>query len=125
MAKTLVFAKDDSHAEDITRIFREEFGRGNDFCQKITYRTGFTRMEEEVKDKQGNVLKDEKGEPLKKSVWVRSSTLTPEDILKAFRNSYFPRIAVTVDMIATGTDIKPLEIVFRSEEHTSELQSPC
>ena len=34
--KTLVFAKDDSHAEDITRIFREEFGRGNDFCQKIT-----------------------------------------------------------------------------------------
>ena len=30
----------------------------------------------------------------------------------AFRNSYHPRIAVTVDMIATGTDIKPLEIVF-------------
>ncbi|MEO2089837.1 MAG: DEAD/DEAH box helicase family protein, partial [Gemmataceae bacterium] len=27
--KTLVFAKDDSHAEDITRIVREEFGRGN------------------------------------------------------------------------------------------------
>jgi superfamily II DNA or RNA helicase len=36
--KTLVFAKDDSHAEDITRIFREEFGAGNDFCQKITYK---------------------------------------------------------------------------------------
>jgi type I restriction enzyme R subunit len=34
-----VFAKDDSHAEDITRIIREEFGRGNDFCQKITYKT--------------------------------------------------------------------------------------
>ncbi len=37
--KTLVFAKDDSHAEDITRIIREEFGKGNDFAQKITYRT--------------------------------------------------------------------------------------
>ena len=34
--KTLVFAKDDSHAEDITRILREEFGKGNDFAQKIT-----------------------------------------------------------------------------------------
>ena len=33
-------------------------------------------------------------------------------LIAAFRNSYFPRIAVTVDMIATGTDIKPLEIVF-------------
>ena len=37
--KTLVFAKDDSHAEDIVRIVREEFGKGNDFCKKITYRT--------------------------------------------------------------------------------------
>ncbi len=26
-----------------------------------------------------------------------------------FRNEYHPRIAVTVDMIATGTDVKPLE----------------
>ena len=28
-----------------------------------------------------------------------------------FRNSlgYYPRVAVTVDMIATGTDVKPLE----------------
>nr|WP_214300155.1 type I restriction-modification enzyme R subunit C-terminal domain-containing protein [Pelotalea chapellei] len=29
-----------------------------------------------------------------------------------FRTSPMPRIAVTVDMIATGTDIKPFEIVF-------------
>src|SRR6266581_2992030 len=76
--KTLIFAKDDSHAEDIVKIVREEFGKGNDFAQKITYRTT--------------------GE-------------TPERLIAAFRNSYHPRIAVTVDMIATGTDIKPLEIV--------------
>jgi len=75
--KTLIFAKDDSHADDILQILREEFGRGNDFAQKITYRA----------DK-------------------------PEQRLQEFRNSYNPRIVVTVDMIATGTDVKPLEIVF-------------
>src|SRR5919197_3158418 len=37
--KTLIFAKDDSHAEDIVHIVREEFGKGNDFCKKITYKT--------------------------------------------------------------------------------------
>ena len=37
--KTLIFAKDDAHAENIVGIVREEFGKGNDFCQKITYRT--------------------------------------------------------------------------------------
>ena len=36
---------------------------------------------------------------------------SPRDLIQAFRNSYHPRIAVTVDMIATGTDIKPVEIV--------------
>jgi type I restriction enzyme, R subunit len=76
--KTLIFAKDDSHAEDIVRIVREEFGKGNDFCQKITYRV---------------------------------SGKKPEDLIAEFRNSYNPRIAVTVDMIATGTDIKPLEVL--------------
>jgi len=78
LPKTLVFAKDDNHAEAIVSILREEWGRGNEFAQKITYRTT--------------------GE-------------TPENLIKAFRTSYYPRIAVTVDMIATGTDIKPVEIV--------------
>ena len=76
--KTLIFAKDDSHAEDIVEIVRDEFGRGNDFCQKITYKV---------------------------------TGADPRDLLQAFRNSYNPRIVVTVDMIATGTDIKPVEIV--------------
>ena len=74
--KTLIFAKDDSHAEDIVHIVREEFGKGNEFCKKFTYRTT--------------------GEK-------------PEDLIASFRNSYNPRIAVTVDMVSTGTDIKPLE----------------
>ena len=45
--KTLIFAKDDSHADDIVQIVREEFGKGNDFCQKITYRTGTARVVDE------------------------------------------------------------------------------
>ena len=77
--KTIVFAKDDSHADDIVNIVREEFGKGNEFCQKITYRTTGAK---------------------------------PEDLITQFRNSFNPRIVVTVDMIATGTDIKPVEIVF-------------
>jgi type I restriction enzyme R subunit len=75
--KTLIFAKDDNHAENIVRIVREEFGKGNDFCKKITYRA------------EGR----------------------PEDLLQDFRNSYHPRIAVTVDMIATGVDVRAIEIL--------------
>src|SRR5205085_2690259 len=37
--KTLIFAKDDHHAEEITQIVREVFGKGNDFAKKITYKT--------------------------------------------------------------------------------------
>ena len=44
--KTLIFAKDDSHAESIVEIVREEFGKGNDFCQKITYKVSGKSPEE-------------------------------------------------------------------------------
>ena len=73
--KTLVFAKTDSHADDIIQIIREEFAEGNAFCKKITYK----------------------------------AAEDPKSVLAQFRNDYHPRIAVTVDMIATGTDVKPLE----------------
>lgn len=101
--KTLIFAKDDSHAEDIVQIVREEFGKGNDFAQKITYRTGTARVVE--------TKKHEDGTEYEEATWVNSG-IKAEDLLSSFRNSYFPRIAVTVDMIATGTDVRPLEIVF-------------
>lgn len=73
--KTLIFAKTDSHADDIIQIVREEFGEENKFCKKLTY-----KIDED-----------------------------PKSVLAQFRNEYHPRIAVTVDMIATGTDVKPLE----------------
>src|SRR4051794_8045940 len=100
--KTLIFAKDDSHADDIVQIIREEFGKGNDFAQKITYRTGAAKVRVKKTDKDGNEYEVDE--------WV-SGNIKPEDMLSQFRTAYNPRIAVTVDMIATGTDIKPLEIV--------------
>jgi type I restriction enzyme R subunit len=36
--KTLIFAKTDSHADDIINIVREVYGQGNAFCKKVTYR---------------------------------------------------------------------------------------
>ena len=78
--KTLIFAKDDSHADDIVQIVREGFGLGNQGAVKITYRSG------------------ESGE-------------SAEQLLQKFRTDYPTRIAVTVDMIATGTDVKPIECV--------------
>lgn len=87
--KTLIFAKTDSHADDIIQIVREEFAEENRFCKKITYTSDKDRLDSDEK-----VL--EKGED-------------PKTTLAQFRNDYHPRIAVTVDMIATGTDVKPLE----------------
>ncbi len=74
--KTLIFAKTDSHADDIIQIVRDVYGQGNAFCRKVTY-----------------------------------SADNPDGTLSDFRNEHYPRIAVTVDMIATGTDVKPLEIL--------------
>jgi type I restriction enzyme R subunit len=102
--KTIIFAKDDSHADDIVRIVREEFGRGIDFCQKITYRTGTLRLTRKVKGPDGTEREE--------VYYEKTKGKTGEDVLVAFRNSFNPRIVVTVDMIATGTDVKPVEIVF-------------
>lgn len=86
--KTVIFAKDDHHAEQIVEIAREVFGKGNDFAKKITYR---------VKD------------------------ADPEQLIKEFRINTNPRIAVTVDMIATGTDVRPIEVLIFLRDVRSEL----
>jgi type I restriction enzyme R subunit len=84
--KTLIFAKDDNHAEEIVHAVREVFGQGNDFAKKITYQT----------------------------------TEKPKELIAAFRVDPFPRIAVTVDMIATGTDIRPVECLIFMRDVKSE-----
>ena len=80
--KTLIFCKDDSHAEDVVHLVRDVFGKGNDFAKKITYKTWNPETRRQEKS---------------------------EHLIQEFRTSPTLRIAVTVDMIATGTDIKPLE----------------
>jgi type I restriction enzyme, R subunit len=82
--KTLIFAKDDSHAEDIVHLVRKVFDRGNDFAKKITYKAYNPETKRYEKS---------------------------ENLIAEFRTSPTLRIAVTVDMIATGTDIKPLEVL--------------
>jgi type I restriction enzyme R subunit len=86
--KTLIFCKDDHHAEEVVGIVREIFGRGNDFAKKITYKT---------------------------------DGADPEQLIRQFRTDYNPRIAVTVDMIATGTDVKPLEVLIFLRDVKSAL----
>ncbi len=86
--KTLIFAKDDNHAEEIVKITKEVFSKGDEFCKKITYNIG---------------------------------RQNPEELIKSFRNTSEFRIAVTVDMIATGTDIKPLEVLIFMRDVRSQM----
>lgn len=92
LPKTLIFAKSDDHAEDVLRILREEWPLTNEEAVKITY-------------------KPERDEASGGAGGKASASKKPEALIQSFRNSYNPRVAVTVDMIATGTDIKPLECV--------------
>ena len=85
--KTIVFCKDDDHAERVVTILREEFAQGNEFARKITYKA------------QGK----------------------PAEMIQEFRVAYWPRVAVTVDMIATGTDIRPVEVVLFMRSVKSRL----
>lgn len=80
--KTLIFAKDDSHATEIVdvakEVFRDEFN-GNvpaNFVQKITYSAGDSNA-----------------------------------LIRDLRTEKDFRIAVTVTLVATGTDVRPLEVV--------------
>jgi type I restriction enzyme R subunit len=84
--KTLIFCKDDAHAEEVVTTVRQVFGKGNDFAAKITYN---------AKD--------------------------PKKALQSFRTSSTLRVAVTVDMIATGTDVKPLEcLIFMRDVRSAQ-----
>src|SRR6185437_6362502 len=70
--KTVVFCKHDSHAEDVLRIIREEFGRGSEFARKITYKAEGSSQQH----------------------------------IQDFRTDPKFRVAVSVDQISTGTDIR-------------------
>ena len=88
LPKTLIFALNEKHANNIVKIANEVFGRqeGDGFVQKITYRSGNT-----------------------------------DQLIKDFCNEKKFRIAVTVTLVATGIDIKPLEVVMFMRDVQSEL----
>ena len=72
--KTLVFAKTDSHADDIIKISREEFNDGKEFCEKVSYKI----------------------------------TEVTDAVLNWCRGYYYAWIAVTVEMIVTAIDKRPV-----------------
>jgi type I restriction enzyme R subunit len=77
LPKTLIFALNEKHANNIVKIAKEVFGRTDDtFVQKITYSAGDSN-----------------------------------ELIRQFRNNKDFRIAVTCTLVATGTDVKPLEVV--------------
>ena len=91
--KTLIFAKDDNHADQIVEIAKKVFGEKftdgqvpENYVRKITYSAG-----------DSNVL------------------------IRDFRIEKDFRIAVTVTLVATGTDIRPLEVVLFMRDVNSEV----
>ena len=90
--KTLIFAKDDSHATEIVdvakEVFKDEF-EGSvpaNFVQKITYSAGDSNA-----------------------------------LIRDLRTEKEFRIAVTVTLVATGTDVRPLEVVLFMRDVRSDV----
>ena len=92
--KTLIFAKDDNHATKIVDIAR-------------------------------NVFKEEFENDELPENYVQKITYSAGDsnaLIRDFRTEKDFRIAVTVTLVATGTDIKPLEVVlFMKDVHSDVL----
>lgn len=91
--KTLIFAKDDNHATQIVNVIKEVF--------KEKFEDG------EVPEK-----------------FVQKITYSAGDsnaLIRDLRTEKDFRIAVTVTLVATGTDVKPLEIVFFMNDVQSEV----
>lgn len=91
--KTLIFAKDDNHATQIVEIAKEVFGA----------------------EFEGGVVPDH---------FVQKITYTAEDsngLIRDLRTEKDFRIAVTVTLVATGTDVRPLEVVLFMKDVYSDV----
>lgn len=92
--KTLIFAKDDNHASEIVDIAKEVF----------------------KKEFENEMIPDQ---------FVQKITYSAGDsnaLIRDLRNEKEFRIAVTVTLVATGTDVKPLEVVlFMKDVHSDVL----
>ena len=91
--KTLIFAKDENHATKIVEVAKEVFGE----------------------EFEGGVTPDH---------FVQKITYTAEDtdgLIRELRTEKDFRIAVTVTLVATGTDVKPLEVVLFMKDVNSDV----
>lgn len=82
--KTLIFAKDDNHASEIVKMVNEVFAEKFD----------------DGKVPEGFAQK------------ITYSSGDSNALIRDFRTEKAFRIAVTVTLVATGTDVRPLEVVF-------------
>lgn len=86
LPKTLIFALNENHANNIVKIAKDVFNRHDDkYVQKITYSVGDSNA-----------------------------------LIRQFRNDKDFRIAVTCTLVATGTDVKPLEVLIFMRDVASE-----
>ena len=91
--KTLIFAKDDNHATQIVEVAKQVFG--------AEFEDGVTPEH-----------------------FVQKITYTAEDsngLIRDLRTEKDFRIAVTVTLVATGTDVKPLEVVLFMKDVFSDV----
>lgn len=91
--KTLIFAKDDNHATEIVEAVKDVFADGfDDGCVPESF--------------------------------VQKITYSSGDsngLIRDFRTEKDFRIAVTVTLVATGTDVKPLEVVLFMKDVLSDV----
>ena len=92
--KTLIFAKDDNHATEIVEGVKEVFGE--EFDSGVVPRSFVQKITYSAEDTDG--------------------------LIRDLRTEKEFRIAVTVTLVATGTDVKPLEtVLFMKDVHSDVL----
>ncbi len=87
-----------------TQLFpgRAEVPKTLIFCQSDAHAESVTAIAREVFNGDARFAQ---------KITYRASGLSGQELIQAFRTDHLFRIATTVDMVATGTDIKPLEVV--------------
>ncbi len=87
-----------------TQLFpgRAEVPKTLIFCQSDSHAETVTEIAREVFDGDGRFAQ---------KITYRATGRTGQELIQDFRTDHLFRIATTVDMVATGTDIKPLEVV--------------
>jgi type I restriction enzyme R subunit len=102
--KTLIFAKDDNHAEELVTVAREVFGKGNDFAAKITY---------SARDPKGPGLATSLWAPATRGVTTSLGRPTEREPLKNplhRRKQLAPRWAVPAPQATTYAQSVPADI---------------